>query len=386
MSPIFIPPFGGSTATVGIQGASPLDPRPKQMARNSLYPTAANTQKLRAMTNHIARYRTRQLACFVTTLQSPPSPTWNPTDPTSRVRWRSCFRSSPFGTRIRAVVTVHRQDPNAPSASSDYVIVEVASVSGVFVGSSTFPAGPPTVVFPDDYAVGPENLFHRFGVLQDTAGLQGGFTAEIPQSPTDDYQIVVTEVNGAIALACTVYEEALPADMANGYIDTNLHVSTPITSQSRQDVADILRSMWQKGAAHLISWSRLLDVGGAYAPATTASLLPKNLVDNSSTVVSTATPGYTVDLTNCTRLSTASQGVRVFFAAYGKCTTNGHGDVYMKNSAGTTLVSVTGFGTSLGWLIGSGYIPAAVGKYDLMFATDAGTLTVEAVSVWMGDY
>jgi hypothetical protein len=381
MSPIAIP-GGGLANTVFVQGASPLDPHPRQMARNGLYPNASQQQKLRAMANHIARYRTRQVACF-----AGPSPGWSDTDPPSRIRWRGAWHSSTFASQLRIVMTVFRQQFTGsftPPANPGYVVVECGTVAGAFVGSLTCAGGAAPFVFPDDFLDGPENYFHRFGVLQDTAGLQGGFSAVLPTDT--DLHFTVTEQNNTRIVSCAIYEETLPPDTTNGYIDPNIHVTSPITSQSRKDVADILRAMWRKGAAHLISWSRLLDSSGIYGPPSTASLVFKNLVDNSSTACDATTPGYTLDLSNCTRLSTASQGVRVFLAAFGKCTSGGNGEVQIRNLAGTKVVSVVGFGTSLGWMIGSGYLAAGVDKYDLRFATAAGTLTVEAVSVWMGDY
>jgi hypothetical protein len=379
MSPISIP--GGLSNTVFVPAATSIDPAPRQMARNGLHPTASYAHRLRAIANNLARYRTKQVACFAPFT----GPSWADAHPSSRVRWRSYFHSSPYVSELRVVLSVFRQDFTdafGPPTNPAYVVVECRTTAGTLVGSLTLSGGPAPSQFPDDFLFGPENIFYRFGVLLDATGVP----AAIPAST--DLQLTITEQNYALVLGCAIFEESSAADTANGYVDPTVHVSTPITSNARKDVADILRAVWTHGGGHLISWSRLLDSTGAYNPFTIASgASPTNVVDGTSTAVNAASPGFTLDLSNNLRLVNpgGSPGVTISMAVYGKCTSAGNGVVRLFRSGTVGIVTASGFATTLGWVVASGFALSSVDKFDILASTAAGTLTVEAASVWIQD-
>jgi hypothetical protein len=366
-------------SVITIPAAAPISPQPRQMARNGLYPTALFAARVRSLANHAARYRTKQVANFtVHRVASTNGTLWQTGQPSPRTRWRSVFHSSPYAGQLRAALTVSRQQLDTggtPHATPGFTILTLSTMAGVVLGRAVVSCASSSTSFADNTAIA-ENWSSRTTVFADVST---GAPINIP--PNTDLQITVTEQDNARTMTLVVFEDSLAADTANGYIDPNVHNLSPILASSRQGVATLLRNMWLNGASHLFNWSFIVDSSGNYGPRSTASATPKNIVDVTSTANTASSPGWTLDLSNTGRVSNTNRPV-VVVQVYGKCTVASNGTVSLTNSGGGTM-SVGPFGTSLGWVSAIGSFIASAQKYDLLFSTAAGTLSVEAVSVYL---
>ncbi len=99
-----------------------------------------------------------------------------------------------------------------------------------------------------------------------------------------------------------------------------------------------------------------------------------NLVDNSTTTVAASTPGFWADLLYANTVSQA--GVAVQMHVYAKCP-SGSGTVRVLDSAGTTMLEVTGI-TAEGWYVVNGYLPPTEQKLDVYYFGDG----THECSVW----
>lgn len=346
-----------SSISIPIQTPAVIVPR--RSVRNGLFPTATFTHQLIQLTNHVARYRPKEVARYASDLFNLLAGSGGATS----VRGRGFFRSSPYASRLWAIMVCLRNSSASPSARIDL------KQAGSTISSATFRPGngPGTATPAFCVSSGPV-------VFVDNTGAPDA----IPTST--DLELVFNVVNGAGLLSAVVYEEALPSDTSNGYVDAGVALLSPIYDATREGVANLVRNMFGKGSAHLFTWTAGSNPSSTIPSTTSAT--PKNIID-SSTTLSASTPGFTLDLTNCTQLRDASSGVRAVMQVYGKDTTNGNGSVVLKNSAGTTVITVGPFTTTDAWTAGNGYLTAGVDKYDVQFFTSAGTLTVFAVSVYL---
>ncbi len=109
----------------------------------------------------------------------------------------------------------------------------------------------------------------------------------------------------------------------------------------------------------------------------------KNLVDDTSTTVTTATPGVQLDLRYRTTLGRASRGVPVRFWVYAESTvTNDTGTVQILDSSGAAMLTIPITGSTPRWYVTDGYLPALDAKYDAHYGGNtSGTLKVYAFTV-----
>jgi len=371
-------------SVVYIPAGAPLSPAPRQVARNGLYPQAFHAARLRGFANHIARYRTKHVASFASADINTGYANWSPGDP-PRTRWRCAYHSSPYVSRLKVVIAAWRPYPDTsfglgPFTAPSTHFVNLYNGAGLAVNFATLiiPSAPAQNIFPDDYVVGPENFFYRYGTFFD---LSTGLPVDIP--PDTDIHVQFVETANCQTLSVAIYEEAFEADTANGYIDPNAHVGTPILASGRSGVATILRNMWNRGASQIFNWSRVTAVDGTYGPRTIASATSTNLIDQTSTgAVSGTSAGFIADLSNTMRLRDTGANVTVW--VYGKNSVASNGQVKLLQSGGAN-VTVGPFSTSLAWVSGTGQLTANASKCDLQFSTASGTLTVEAVSVMLQD-
>lgn len=130
---------------------------------------------------------------------------------------------------------------------------------------------------------------------------------------------------------------------------------------------------WQRNGSHLFSWSK--DTSAVTLTTTTFT----NIWDQTSTSVSTSSPGVSVDtVSHSTR---SGSGVPVRFAVYAYVST-GTGAVRLANSSGALLTA--NLTTTQQWVEVSGTIPDAIDKLDVQAKADSGgaQVTVEAVSLY----
>jgi hypothetical protein len=378
MSPSWIPRGGiggGLPNTVFTTHGAPIEPLPRQVARNGLYPSARSASKLRDLTNSIARYRGKHVCSFTSAPLLPPGgPQWFDGDP-ARARWRCAYHSSPFATRLRVVLTSYRPHLHDNGTVDEtpcphFVNVYTMPLFATLVSSVSIPNAPPaSTLF--DFTMAPENWFYRYGVLEG-----------IP--PDTDLHIEIVESPKAETLAIGIYEEALDPDLVNSYLNPGVHIGTPILASDRSTVATILRNHWNRGASVIFNWSLIYSTTTfpAYHPRSTSSATPTNMVDEVSTSVTASSAGFGADLSNTLRLTDTGANVKVW--VYGKNTVASNGLVSLQQFGGGTI-NVGPFGTSLGWVSATGQLVPNANKCDLLFSTASGTLTIEAVTVMLQD-
>jgi hypothetical protein len=145
----------------------------------------------------------------------------------------------------------------------------------------------------------------------------------------------------------------------------------PILDISRQNIAEGLSAKWGHGATALITWNES-DGGLSLTSSTTYT----NALDSSSTSVTAATPGWTLD---ATRHNTVAQAaVPVVFRVYA----SSDGGKARLASSGGTLLEITGINAP-GWWEVAGSIPAAATKMDLQIARTTGiSMGIHAASLF----
>ncbi len=112
----------------------------------------------------------------------------------------------------------------------------------------------------------------------------------------------------------------------------------------------------------------------------------KNLADNTSTTVTTATPGCVLDLTYHTTIRLAALGVPVRLKVYVTATAGDTAAVKLLDSDGIAVITVL-CNAGTGWYWGNGYVPALSAKYDLHYGGNTlGTLGVTAANLYSLDW
>ena len=109
----------------------------------------------------------------------------------------------------------------------------------------------------------------------------------------------------------------------------------------------------------------------------------KNLVDDTSTTVTTNTPGVQLDLRYRTTLGRAALGVPVRMWVYAESTVaNDTGTVQILDSSGAAKLTIPITGSTARWYATDGYLPALDAKYDAHYGGNtSGTLKVYAFTI-----
>jgi len=200
--------------------------------------------------------------------------------------------------------------------------------------------------------------------------------AEIVVAPNSIYECEIVTTDFARPLGVTVYEVG----------NYNLSEATDFYNQRSPQAGSTILD--DDRARLLIGADQLLRHNGATAfhwgrrdgtTRTRTSATPINLVDGSSTAISTATPGFSVNMTY--RRTASRTTVPVELAVYGRVSAS-TGIVRIVNSAGTPMATCSVSATANAWTVVTGSLPASTGKYDVQFYGDgANTLTVYALSL-----
>lgn len=245
---------------------------------------------------------------------------------------------------------------------------------GVGGGSSTTPPGGQlTVLTTGGSIIGTASF--TFGITNQTAlnvpSNYGWGTGYITVPANSDFLLKFTEISGGRLVSATVWEVPLDPDTANGYVQSNYAAQQAIYDTDRSGVQTALYNLWKHSGFPCFNWS----VDFQIAPQVTNSLIARNLIDNSSTTIDPTTPGFTVDLTNCARLSQATSGVPAILYVYGQWGgASGTGGNVRLNGSTPFPVTVSGFNTTGQWLSVATTLPASLTKYDLQFwSSTAGT-------------
>lgn len=205
----------------------------------------------------------------------------------------------------------------------------------------------------------------------------GHFIQAINCSPNSDYEFEFADHDDSRLVSAVVYEQKAQSDTDEGYLPTQYAVTQPIYDALRQSLAPLATEMWTHSGGTHVHWSADTDA----AARTRTSTTDINLLDNVSTSVSANSLGWTLD--NVYRNTASTTTVPYVFKALGKVAAGAGGHVYLKNSAGTVLATLTITATSPTWYSTTVSLPNTEAKYDVHFDGDGTNLcTVYAVSLY----
>ncbi len=279
-----------------------------------------------------------------------------------RPRWRFACHTGPYTCYFRVIAVLCPADTGLDTDA----YVRVDCVTGGVTTSETF-----------HYGATPFNGgttgFESFKVVDKF----------IQVTADADYTVTINDVDNARIQSINVHEYASLTQNFNGYLPQNFAAQGPILDAYRQNLSEVTRNLWRRGGAQVWNWTNDDDA----IPFSTASATPINLIDGVSTTNNANSIGATLDMTGKARLSQTT-GVPVKMYVFGENNTAADGRLYLKDSTGATIMSITsGWNVAGGytWMSTTGVLPATVGKYDLLAAAASGTTNVLAVSIFEYD-
>ncbi len=213
--------------------------------------------------------------------------------------------------------------------------------------------------------------------------------------PDMDYTATFNDFNGSRLVSACVHEESIQA--TDGvYVDRRAGVAVPIYSANREQVLPMMDDLWKSNGAHCFNFTCDSDTSGDLRTSSTPDVFT-NLVDNTSTTVTAATPGFTLDLRYKNRRSQTT--VPCIFRAFAKVNSEtGLGKVILYDSAGDTVARINVLASPLlystvapdspFWWSVVVNMPATRAKYDVRYGHEAdggASVTVYAVSLYEYD-
>lgn len=283
----------------------------------------------------------------------------------TRNRWRFHYQSSPFSRAVAVRFTLARATAGyvfgGGGGHGDSPIATLTLTSGAFTGTATGNG-------PGAYTDGDE-----FNEYTNVVGIILGVPADALVSG------VLSDTDSRL-VAATVWELPLIGDNTDsGYALSNYQAGGPILATHRESVLTASNLMVRRGCSHLFNFS----VDNQDVPRTTTSATNRNIIDDTSTTPSAATPGYTLDMRYKGSVASTSGKVRALFCHYGAVSTGSGGSCRLIDQAGTVLGTISGITTTAQWRTVVVDLPATQTKYDIQHATSAGTLSTYAVSCFM---
>lgn len=334
-----------------------------RFSRNGQHPDVGLINAINATANKSILYRTKEIFRAPGTATFPLAAS----GAGDRARWRFAFHTGPYAHMLKvAIGTIPQAHGGSPSAVAKSRLDISTSTSGSPVAASgSFTHG----VNPGGSA----------STLTGWEGLKVG-TMYISVDPDTDYYGTFYDVDYGRTMFACVWEVSSMTENHDGYLPQALATQSHIFSKYRQYPVTILNNLMKRGGATVLNWT----VDNGASPITTTSSTATNIIDTSSTTISAATPGYTLDMTGKGRR--IDETVSCVMKAYGsKSSSAPDGSVFLKDSAGTTIASIAGaFQNTAGWQTSGVFqMPAGIDKYDLQFSRAvAGTLSLYAVSIY----
>lgn len=357
-----------STVTISKHEASAL--QRSQWVRNAKYPDASLYSFLSGDLNRVIRYQTKEVFHAMSPLGSIKTPSSG--TPTTQQRWRGAFHASPFSRYLVARV-IMAMSAASTSSSSRHSTLTLSS-------STTYASTLATAEFHYGSTAGSIlDTPNEFGILAGIPVDSSGVAYDLFLGGVADSDLyLLWEDFGARLISATVYELSVAATTENGYLKDSFTAFQPIFDTHRQGIVNNATSQCKGGGPQLICFTVERDSDGAIS---STSATAKNVVDNSTTAVSAASPGYTLDLTNRARVGTGT--VPCVFKAFAKKSAGTAGTVVLKNSAGSVLATVSVTSTTAQWFSTTVNLPATSAKYDIQYAGDGtNTNTVYAASLY----
>jgi len=327
-------------------------------AKNGDSPQGELYARVAQSLSHTLRWRRKEV------FRSPTYFPWINSDAAgaARTRWR--FRChTGFNARRLAFYFVLAPQTAGFGATSPYAFATVTPSGGADLTQMQFHGGAVAAAFSlDQYS----NV---------TTGVK-----YVDISDDTTYEVRIGDVDYGRLVGCVVFEESTEPTWID-YPSTTYPALAPIYDSHREKLMPLATDMWKRNAAHLFNWT--VDDQASPGTATSSQVDP---ITGSTAAVSTSTPGYVLDLTYRNTRSTTT--VPCVFAAYGvTSSTTRDGEVYLKNSAGTTLATVTiPFGAAA-WFTTTVNLPTAVDTYHLRFSravagVGSATISLYAVSLY----
>jgi len=270
------------------------------------------------------------------------------------VVWRSYLHTGPYCDSLRWSMTLAR--PDVIDLPDSRATIELQDSSGTTIETDTAYWGPTD------------------GAPKDIVGEFGTFSGTLPVSTDTDYRLVFSvEDNGRLSSA-VVYEQSLKPIDTNGYVVDTYSSVTPILDDARSTIAAKLYALWRRGAAVCMHW---------HGSRTNATATDTNIVDGTSTAVAASSPGYTLFMSGTSRLKDSGPNAVVY--VWGSVASGSGGSVKVKNAAGSTIATVTGFTTTPSWRSAAVVLTTTYAKYDITLATAVGALTITEVVIYQYD-
>jgi len=340
--------------------------------RNGKAPDASAFSQLNTQMNQAMLFRTKEALSMMGDLGSAPGIQATSAAGT-RKRWRFAFHTSPYAHAllVRAVMF----PPSSNYGNDTYATLKIYSDANesTLISTTEFHYGP-----------GPSGStsvggwqYHRI-VDKFVEGL----------SADTDYFALVSDVDYGRVQSIAAADLQSMTENYDGYLPTNFTEQSQLLDRYRQNLVTPMPSLWKRGGAKVLGWTTNIQS----SPTTNATTTWKNIIDGTSTTVSSSTPGWTVDMRYKTRLSQSV--VPCVIKVCGSWLDAGSatgGDVKIMDSGGTALATITSgwSSTTPTWVSTTLNLPAsAVDKYDIHSRIGvggggaAGTLSIYAVAVF----
>jgi hypothetical protein len=346
--------------------------QPALYIRNGRYPDAFMQTEMSELGNHLALYRVKELCSFGMTFPGVlASPGLD-----DRIRWRSRYHPSPYAYGVAVygylALTELETDELGNILGDPYALIEVTdddpgtlSLGETSGGFAELHYGTATA---EDSS--PDACSAMFTALRDNEDPTTDFVPLQGRS----YNVTITDVQSRL-VAASVFEtdRNRPAPYTSGFA-----VKGPIKTNDRGGVLGGSRKMFKRQAAKLFDWS----VDDQASPRSISTGVSTNIIDGTSTTVSGATPGFTIDLRNRARSSTGTVTCR--FSVHAACTDSG--EVDLKDSTGTIVATALVASTTPAWIEVDVELPETRAKYDFQaFSPIDEPLTVYAVRLSQHD-
>jgi hypothetical protein len=372
-----IPVLGNRIVTAGekqlvAQPASPRELAPIQVnrwVRNGKHPNAEYENAKQEHINQLAMFRTKEVWSVLAHMGGGQLGT-NPEN-----RYRFAFHTGPLTHALVArVVCAPPWFPNNTSNSNVKLHLYTAADESVLLSSTSFNYGPSPLT----------------GSAFGWAHLRV-FEQIIDVAPDTDYYGLWQYVDFGRMFGATVFELASMTENYNGYLAQNIAAHGPVLDVYREKQMTLLKSLWKRGGGKVMNWStdpsNTSWLTGKQAPnftyKYTTSATGTNILDLSSTAVSSSTPGWTFDMSGKKRL--AQTGVPVVMKAFGQMASGGaNGIIEIKDSTGAVVASINAaFTTTFSWQSVAFNLPATQAKYDIHFRTNGGVeFRLWAISIY----
>jgi hypothetical protein len=332
----------------------------RRHARNGYQPAAGFYRLLADGSNHLAAYRRKLVFLSPPTWTGFPSASWvsfvDSTSGASRNKWRWRFHAGHAAAFL--AIRVGMMKVNAPSGEP-YVDVAVTVAGG---GTTTS----------DPISYGTTD-----GTEIDAADDISWQTVLVPITANTTYECLVVAHNDARpAFGCAYEVAAPPDDSVSGYVARSYTIGSPIFDAHRGALMPTLDNAWRHNAAFQLNWTANLDAQAI----TRTSATYANLFDQTLTTVTAASPGYTFDLTYRNRLMKTT--VPCVFAVNAKVSSGSGGRARLE-TAGGTVVEITGISTTQQWYTATANVPTGSTKADLQLRSGgADTITLYAMSFY----